>query len=174
MVTLYAGLLSCIKPAKILSMSTTQHIAKHFREVHFGGNWTCSNLKDSLTGLTWQQATTKVYSLNTIATLAFHVNYFVAAALDVLEGKPLNAHDQYSFNHPPILSQGDWENFLNKIWADAEKFAVLLEKLPENKLWENFSEKKYGNYYRNLQGIIEHMHYHLGQIALLKKIIQTG
>jgi len=53
-------------------MSLTKQIAKHFREVHFGGNWTCVNLKDSLAGLSWQEATMRVYGCNTIATLVYH------------------------------------------------------------------------------------------------------
>jgi len=61
-------------------MSLTRQIAKHFREIHFGGNWTCSNLREHLSGVTWQQATTQVHGLNTIATLAYHINYFVSVA----------------------------------------------------------------------------------------------
>ena len=41
-------------------MKTTQQLAKHFRDVHFGGNWTFVNLKDSLADVTWQEATTKL------------------------------------------------------------------------------------------------------------------
>jgi len=47
----------------------------------------------------------------------------------------------------------------------------LIEQLPEAKLGEIFSEEKYGTYYRNIHGIIEHTHYHLGQIVLIKKIL---
>ena len=46
-----------------------------------------------------------------------------------------------------------------------------MEKLSDDKLFDNFADPKYGSYYRNLQGIVEHTHYHLGQIVLLKKII---
>lgn len=149
----------------------TAQIAKHFREVHFGGNWTSVNLKENLKELTWQQATTKIYSFNTIAILVYHMNYYVSAILKVLQGEPLNAHDKYSFDHPPILSQEDWEKLLNKTWLDAEKFASLVEQLPESRLWETFSDEKYGNYYRNIHGVIEHIHYHLGQIVLIKKLL---
>jgi hypothetical protein len=152
-------------------MNLTGQIAKHLREVWFGGNWTSSNLKDNLADVTWQQATTQVYSLNTIAALVYHINYFVSAVLEVLQGEPLNAHDKYSFDLPPIRSQQDWQNLLDKTWTDAENFAGLVEQLPESKLWEDFSDNKYGNYYRNIQGIIEHTHYHLGQIVLVKKIL---
>ncbi len=152
-------------------MNVTEQIAKHFREIHFGGNWTSVNLKDNLENLSWQQATTQVYSFNTIATLVYHMNYYVSAVLKVLQGEALNAKDIYSFDHPPILSQADWEKLLEKTWADAEKFASLIEQLQETKLWETFSDEKYGNYYRNIHGIIEHCHYHLGQIVLIKKIL---
>lgn len=88
-------------------MKLSTQIAKHIREVHFGGNWTCSNLKDTLASVTWQQATTQVYSFNSIATLVYHINYYVSAVKKVLEGEALNAKDELSFNHPPIQSQED-------------------------------------------------------------------
>ena len=152
-------------------MRHMSQIAKHIRDLHFGGNWTSSNLKDTLTGVTWQQAISQVYTLNTIATLVFHVNYFVEAVIPVLQGGTLNAHDKFSFDHPPINSEADWQKLVSKALNDAEKFAALVENLPESRLWENFTEEKYGNYYRNFLGIIEHTHYHLGQIALVKKLL---
>lgn len=153
-------------------MNTSQQIAKHFKEVHFGGNWTCSNLRDNLADVTWQQATQQIYSLNTIATLVYHTHYYVHAVIKVFQGGELDAHDKLSFEHPPINSQEDWENLLSKVWEDALTFETLLKKLPEEKLWENIAEEKYGIYYRNIHGIIEHTHYHLGQIAFIKIIIQ--
>jgi hypothetical protein len=152
-------------------MNLPGQIAKHLRDVYWGGNWTASNLKEGLAGITWQQATTKVYSFNSIAALVYHMNYYVSAVLKVLQGEPLNASDKYSFSHPPILSQEDWENLLNETLADGESFASLIEQLPESTLWEPFSDGKYGNYYRNIHGVIEHIHYHLGQIVLIKKIL---
>ena len=89
-------------------MNLTAQIARHFREVHFGGNWTSVNLKDSLAGITWQQAITKVYSLNTIAALVYHINYYVSVVTKALKKEPLNAHDKYSFDLPPIQNQEDW------------------------------------------------------------------
>lgn len=150
-------------------MSLTAQIAKHLRDVHFGGNWTWVNLKATLSDVTWQQATTKVQDFNTIATLIFHVNYYLGIQIKVLQGGPLEGNDKLSFAHPPIESQDDWDAMLEKAWTDAETLAALIEALPEEKLWETFSDEKYGNYYRNFAGLIEHTHYHLGQMALIKK-----
>lgn len=152
-------------------MSITAQMAKHTNDVFFGGNWTTSNLKDNLKDVNWQQATTKVNSFNTIATLVYHISYYVGAVTKVLEGEQLNAKDEHSFSHPPIQSQEDWELQLNKVWKDVERFVSLIEKLPDSILEENFTDKKYGTYFRNLNGIIEHTHYHLGQIVIIKKIL---
>ncbi|MFN7118878.1 MAG: DinB family protein [Saprospiraceae bacterium] len=152
-------------------MHTPAQIAKLLRDVHFGGNWTAVNLKDTLADVSWQQATTQVYELNTIATLVYHMNYYVDAVLKVLQGIPLTAKDKYSFDHPPIESAEDWNKLLDKVWSDAEVFAQLIEQLPTDMLETTFFHEKYGNYYRNLHGIIEHVHYHLGQIVLIKKIL---
>lgn len=153
-------------------MNLTGQMARHFREVYFGGNWTSSCLKDHLAGVTWQQATAKVYSFNTIADLVYHMNYYVSAVQKVFQGGPLDARDKESFDYPAIQSPEDWEKLLDRFWTDAETFASMIEQLPESKLWDTFSDEKYGNYHRNILGIIEHLHYHLGQVVLIKKILR--
>ncbi len=153
-------------------MNTAEQIAKHFRHVYFGGNWTSVNMKEALADVNWQESITKIDGFNTIATLVFHTNYYVSAVLKVLQGGQLDAKDQYSFDHPVIQSPEDWKKMLEKNLNDAENFATLSGYLPESRLWEPFTDEKYGNYYRNLHGIIEHTHYHLGQIVLLKKLLQ--
>ncbi|WGQ09450.1 DUF1572 domain-containing protein [Pedobacter gandavensis] len=154
-------------------MDSIQQIAKHFRDVHFGGNWTTVNLRDTLSDVSWQQATAKVYDLNTIATLVFHTNYYVSVVLKVLEGGPLDGSDQLSFNAPAIKSEADWRKLVDQALMEAERFALQIEGLKEEQLFEDFTDPKYGNYFRNLHGIIEHTHYHLGQIALIKKILNV-
>lgn len=153
-------------------MKISEQIATHHRAVFFGGNWTVSDLKTHLADVTWQEAVMQVHGLNSIATLVFHLSYFVRVVTKVLQGAPLSGSDKDSFGHPPILSQEDWEKMLAEVWVDAETFAHLIEQLPDEKLWEDFSDQKYGNYYRNLHGIIEHTHYHLGQIVVIKKIVR--
>ena len=154
-------------------MKLTSLLAKHLRDVHFGGNWTSVNMKDTLAGVTWKQANTQIYTLNTIVKLVFHIHYYIHVVSEVLSGKPFNAHDQFAFASPPIDSEEDWHDFLDTIWSETEVFAKQIEQLPDSKLDEVFQQEKYGTYYRNIQGIIEHTHYHLGQIMLIKKLLQA-
>jgi uncharacterized damage-inducible protein DinB len=152
----------------------TQQIAKHIRELHTGGNWTGSNLKDVLMGISWEQAVQRMGSFNTIATLVFHMNYYASALLRVLNGGNLDAHDKYSFDHPPVGCEADWQDMIDKSFRDAEEIACIVEKMPDNKLWDVVEQEKYGSYYRNLHGFIEHTYYHTGQIALLRKMIREA
>jgi len=154
-------------------MAVAKQIAKHVRDFHFGGNYTGVNLKQTLEDLTWQEATAKYKSLNTIAALVFHIHYYMDAVLKVLQGNPLDAHDEYSYHHPVIESEDDWQNLLNRVYSVADQFARSIENLEDARLDEDFLDGKYGSYFRNLEGIIEHANYHLGQIAILKKLLRN-
>ena len=155
-------------------MNLTKQIAKQLRDVHFGGNWTDVNLKETLADVSWQQAATQVYSFNSIATLVYHLHFYLDTVQRVVQGKPLDAKHEDSFKLPPIRTKEDWEALLEETWRDAENFARLIEQVPESRLWDTFAEEKYGSFYRNIHGVIEHTHYHLGQIVLLKKTTRAA
>ena len=153
-------------------MKNTQLLANRFRETILNGTWIANtNYKDQLSNLDWQIAVSPVKSLNTISLLAQHVHYYVKGIKNVFKGGELEIRDKYSFDFPPIQSQNEWNGFLSLFWNDAEEFASLLEQLPDERLNEAFVNEKYGTYQRNIDGMIEHSYYHLGQIVLLKKIL---
>ena len=153
-------------------MKKTTQVATRFREIFLEGKWVVNtNLKAQISDLNWKQATTKIGNLNSIAALTFHLGYYLAGVLQVLEGGSLDIRDKYSFDMPPIKSQKDWEHLINKILADAEKFATLLDEMTDEQLAAPFVDEKYGNYRRNMDILIEHSYYHLGQIVLIKKMV---
>ncbi|WP_062060158.1 DinB family protein [Aquimarina longa] len=153
-------------------MKRTTELANRFREVILNGVWVANtNYKDQLSDVTWEQAIQKIGTLNTIAALTFHISYYITGVLNVLEGGALEIKDKYSFDFPPITSKEDWEQLLHTMWNTAEKFADTIESMSDKKLGEVFVDKKYGNYQRNIDGMIEHSYYHLGQITLIKKMI---
>lgn len=155
-------------------MNQTKLLADRIREVFLNGTWIANtNFKDQLSDLKVNQATYKVNSFNTIAALTFHVNYYIVGILIFLEGGSLEIKDKYSFDMPSVKTDGDWEKLRNTMFKNAEKFAQLIEQMPDEKLDEVFVDKKYGSYRRNIEGMIEHSYYHLGQIVFIKKIIQS-
>ena len=153
-------------------MKKTEQLANRFREIILNGTWIAStNYKDQLENLDWEIAISEFESLNTISILAQHVHYYVNGIKNVFNGGNLEIRDKYSFDFPIIKSEGEWKAFLTKFWNDAENLAKLIEQLPDEKLNQSFVDDKYGTYQRNIDGIIEHSYYHLGQIVLIKKII---
>lgn len=152
-------------------MNSPLQLGKHLREVYFGGNWTSVNYRDTLADVTWQQAVHKVGDFNTIATLVFHTHYYIAAVTKAMRHGTLDAKDSLSFDHPFIGSGDAWQAMLEGVWQDAEDFAKAVEALPEESLGDVFVDEKYGTFHRNLLGITEHLHYHLGQIVFLKKLV---
>jgi hypothetical protein len=152
-------------------MVTSTQLAKQVRDVFFGGNWTDVCLQELLEDITWQQSVSKIYDLNSIAGLTFHINYFINPTKIVLEGGPLVAHDKFSFDVPEIDSEETWNALVERVLKGAEEFALAIELLDDSILLEIFVDEKYGTYYRNISGIIEHTHYHLGQISLIKRIL---
>jgi uncharacterized damage-inducible protein DinB len=152
-------------------MKSTQEIADRFREIIFNGTWVANtNYTQQLADLDWKIAIHKVGDLNTIALLAQHIHYYISGINNVFLGGTLDIRDKFSFDFPAVESQHDWELFLSKFWKDSEEFATFIEQLPDEKLESDFVDAKYGTYRRNIDAMIEHSYYHLGQIVLLKKL----
>ena len=153
-------------------MENSNQIANRFRDVLLNGKWIANtNYKDQLSKVTWKQATNKIGSLNTIAALTYHINYYIAGVLNVFEGGSLEIRDKHSFDLSEIKSKEDWEKLMNDMWVNAEKFAYHIDQMSEEKLEQTFVAEKYGNYRKNIEGVIEHSYYHLGQISLIKKMV---
>ncbi|MDG1475557.1 MAG: DUF1572 domain-containing protein [Vicingaceae bacterium] len=151
----------------------SQSLESRLKEVLTEGTWvTGTNFRKQITETTFESATKEVYGLNSIAKLTFHIHYYIAGVLQVLEGGDLTIKDQLSFDAPTINSEKDWQNLINQYTTDAEKFIYLVANLSDDQLKENFVKKEYGDYERNINVLIEHTYYHLGQVALIKKLIK--
>ena len=156
-------------------MESSQQLAHRFREVVLDGKWIANtNFRDQLSQTTFTQATQKIGSLNTIAALTFHINYYIAGVLNVFEGGGLEIRDKYSFDLPEITSEEGWRNMVQGLISNAEKFARHIDLMSEEKLAGPFVDERYGTYRRNIEGMIEHCYYHLGQVSLIRKMLDTG
>lgn len=154
-------------------MKKSKYLANRLKEVFLEGKWVLgTNFKEQIIHLDWRQATQKLEGFNTIADLTFHVDYYLAGVKKVLNGETLDIKDKYSFDYPPINSEQGWQSLVNKFCIDAEEFVEIVENMSEEKIGSDFVDKKYGTYCRNIDAIIEHTYYHLGQIILIKKRIK--
>ncbi len=147
-------------------------LALRLEEVLLHGKWIANtNCKDQITNITWSQAIQQIENLNTIAKLTYHINYYLEGLLQVLNGGPLETRDKYSFDLPEIKDEKDWNELTKRFIQNSESFVEKIKEMEDDMLDQDFVKKEYGNYLRNIEAIIEHSYYHLGQISLIKKMI---
>ncbi len=154
-------------------MRLNEYLANRLKEIFTEGKWVLgTNFKEQIIDLDWKKATQKIDNFNTIADLTFHIDYYIAGVKKVLKGGTLDIRDKYSFDCPPIKSEQDWKNLVIKFCLDADEFIELVKNMSEEKILSDFVDKQYGTYCRNIDAMIEHAYYHLGQIILIKKRIK--
>lgn len=147
------------------------NLAQNYYEVYFGGNWTASSFIKTIEDISFEDARKEVYDLNSILTLSYHIHYYTHSVLNYLKGNSFVSSDKESFITKEIQSEHDWIKFKERASIEAKEFATKLEEVTETDLDDFFIKEEYGSIFRNYHGIIEHTHYHLGQIQILKKLI---
>lgn len=153
-------------------MTRNLYMANRLREVLLNGHWIANtNFREQIEVLNWQQATKKLANLHTIAALTYHINYYLKGLLSAFENGRLEISDRYSFDLPPITSEQDWNKLVTEFLNNAEKFADKVEHMEDIIFDKLFIDEKYGTFLRNIEGVIEHSYYHLGQIVLIRKMI---
>lgn len=153
-------------------MKQSKLLASRLEEVLLNGKWIANtNFQSQIESITWEQAITRIGSLNTIASLVFHVKYYLKGLNQVFRGGALEIRDKYSFDMPAITCEEDWQVLADDFMTNATSFIQAVEKMSETQLDEPFVNEKYGTYLRNIEGVIEHSYYHLGQISLIKKMV---
>lgn len=155
-------------------MSNIHILAARIHGLYFGENWTSVHLQGLLHDIPLSAALHQIGGANTILALAYHLHYYTKAQLDVLRGGTLNANDQRSFAHPEIVQDQEWNAFRETIWAEAREYCERVRQLDEATLDMPFVEERYGTYRSNIAGNIDHAYYHLGQIAMLRRLIRAA
>jgi len=153
-------------------MQRNSILANRLREVLLDGLWIANtNYKSQITAISWQQAIQKVNDLNSIAALTFHINYYLDGLLRALESGVLDIHDKFSFDMPPINSEDDWLKLRNEFIKNAELFINKVEDMDESMMDAPFIDERYGTYEKNINGVVEHCYYHLGQVVIIRKML---
>ncbi len=156
-------------------MQRNSILANRLREVLLDGLWIANtNYKSQITVIPWQQAIQKVGDLNSIAALTFHINYYLDGLLRAFDIGILDIRDKFSFDMPEINSEDDWIKLMNEFLMNAEQFVKKIEFMDESLMDAPFIDEKYGTYEKNINGVVEHCYYHLGQVVIIGKMIQNG
>jgi hypothetical protein len=99
----------------------------------------------------------------------YHVNYYLEGLIEAFDKGVLGISDKFSYDLPPLEKEREWEEMITTMLRNAELFARRVEALSEETLDGTFIDPRYGTFVRNIEGVVEHSYYHLGQIVLIRK-----
>lgn len=153
-------------------MTIPEAIAQHALEVHEGNNWTEVDLAHTLRDVTWVEAVTQTpASPNTIAAVVRHLAYWNRVMARRAQGLATEVGPANGFDGPALQSEADWGALRADLLQSGHELATAMRSFPEARLAEPIIPK-YSSAYKNLQGAVEHLHYHLGQLVLLKNLVR--
>lgn len=154
-------------------MKITAHIAQHLLDVYTGGNWTEVSVADALAGLSYTQASTvTAASPNSIAAIVHHLAYWNKVMISRIGGENPIVPEANGFDVGSLGNDVEWKKLIREMLVSASELAVATRDVPEETL-ELPIVAGGSSTYKNLQGSVEHVHYHLGQIVVIKKLL-TG
>lgn len=155
--------------------SRIQYYVSRFQSIYNGKPWYGESFDKKLYDITNEQAFRKPgEGLHTIAELVHHIVYWRTPLIKRLEGDStfvasMESDDNW-MSMERLQSLG-WPAIRQHFDASQENLIALLSDQPDSFLDEKFSER-YSNE-ELVQGIIDHDIYHLGQIALIRKMVTT-
>ncbi|WP_300601363.1 DinB family protein [Niabella sp.] len=153
-------------------MKKTDLIAQHLTDVHLGNNWTSVAIADTIHDIDWKEAFAPVpFSVNTIASLLNHIAYWNGIVAERGRGlMPVIAvHNGFDV---PEAAPEHWETLKTALFRSAQDLAAVIRGFDEEKL-DAPVLPEHSSAYKNFQGQVEHAHYHLGQIVMIKKYLRS-
>lgn len=152
-------------------MQITSHIAQHLLDVYTGGNWTEVSMAQTLSDIHWQEATKLTPgSPNTIAALVHHLSYWNRVMIERINGNAPVIPEVNGFDVGTISNEAEWKKLIRDLLITGSELAIAIKDFDEDRLEEPVAEGL-STSYKNLQGTVEHVHYHLGQIVILKHLV---
>jgi len=152
-------------------MKETERIIKSFEYLYDGEPWLGVNIVDTLGIITAKKAVKKISNNhNSIWEITNHVISWRLNVLQRVKGKTMVSPDNNYIEPVKDQTAKAWKATLKQLKDSQKQWLDFLNTFPE-KDFEKVYKNNSMTYYENIQGIIQHDAYHLGQIVLLAKLI---
>ena len=152
-------------------MKEADRLISLFQKLYNGSPWIDVNLVATLSKITAGQAQKKALpNANSIWEITNHLISWRKNVLQRVQGKQINTPDNNYFEPVKENSDKAWKETLNQLENTHKEWIDFLSKI-ETTQFENIYAGNEMTYYENIQGILQHDAYHLGQIVLLSKYV---
>ena len=154
---------------------TLQSIIHQFKFVFDRSPWYGDSFMTKLSAITAKEAFVKPSpEIHSIYEVLQHVLAWRVYALHILEGDldyDIEVNSSKDWSKTPEESEQTWASLIADIKRNQAHLLRKLEEANDDLLSETVPRREF-TYDHMLQGIIHHDIYHLGQIALLKKLLK--
>lgn len=158
-------------------MTETERIRDQFQRAFDGQAWHGPSVLSLLEGVTAEQAAAHpIPGAHSIWELTLHIAAWEDACRRRLESDPAQLTDDENF--PPVTDTSDraWENAKAKLIDVHRRLLDVIATTDDSRLDQPIMDSveiPFSSAYVTLHGGVQHSLYHAGQIAILKKAIQS-
>ncbi len=152
-------------------MDEIKRIKKIISDQFNGNPWLDVNIVDTLQDLSAIEAAKKTGNLNSIWQIVNHMIEWREVLWKKLNGETVYVNENNFFEEIKDPSETEWKQTLKRLEQSQENIMNFLSKEKDFDYAKVFSNGHTS--YEHLQAILQHDAYHLGQIVLLKKIINS-
>jgi uncharacterized damage-inducible protein DinB len=152
-------------------MSETKFIVDQLKRAFDGEAWHGPALMEILDGVDAETAAAHpLSSSHSIWELVLHITGWEDVIIRrIVHGKPASLSDDENFGGAITgHSEPAWRNTISKLIEKHSELINTVSNLPEARLNDSVAGRNYDNRFM-LLGAVQHVAYHSGQIALLKK-----
>jgi hypothetical protein len=156
--------------------SESPRIADQLRRAFAGDPWHGSPLRDLLATVSAEQAAARpLPSAHTIWELVLHIEIYVNAAADAVQGIPVPRLFGTEKDWPGVTdsSATQWNEAVDRLHRSADRLGDAITQFTDAQLQDTVLGRDYDFYYL-FHGIVQHSLYHGGQIAMLKKAVSRS
>jgi uncharacterized damage-inducible protein DinB len=156
-------------------MKEAERIGGQLERALYGEAWHGPSVREILEGLTAEEAAARpLPATHSIWEIALHLAAWGEIVRRRLAGEGVSKiSPEQDWPKTGETSEAAWKRASEKLLRAHAELAEVIRQLPEARLEEAAPEHDYSVYVM-LHGVVEHLLYHAGQMAILKKAARRG
>lgn len=154
-------------------MTELIQIADQIKRAFQGPAWSGPSLMEVLVDVSPARAAWKPAKAHSIWEIVLHIGAWEAIGRRRLEGELL-VDVPTEEDWPPVneTTEAAWRQAVERLQSGNKLLIDVVQALPVDRLAERVRGKDYSHYVL-LHGVAQHTLYHTGQIAILKRLVQS-
>jgi len=153
-------------------MKEQDRLVKLFEDLFSQSPWIGVNISDTLNEISAKEAATKPFpNFNSIWEIVNHMISWRETVLKRMQGEEIESPEDNYFSYIRDRSASAWEQTKTRFNESQDKWVKAIKKFQQKELKQKVAPDNL-TFYDLLNGILQHDAYHLGQIRLMKKMVQ--